>query len=182
MFQRVLSPNSFLKFFTTGGNGIWLHTLTYCLPWSLVTKWEAGADDSCVPVRNRQFSIFQLVSWQGGQTKKHPCRLRQNKAFMGISQNSIELSLHHRRLAVFQVCVYRLNRRKTSYTLYIYMRGVPEALMRPALTKTLISCLWYQWGRSSTYLHILSRWWEEAQPKNLISNLHVSGFSSCRII
>ena len=31
-------------------------------------------------------------------------------------------------------------------------QGVPEALMRPALTKTLISCLWYRWGRSSTYL------------------------------
>ena len=29
---------------------------------------------------------------------------------------------------------------------------VPEALMRPALTKTLIKCLWYRWGRSSTYL------------------------------
>ena len=48
-----------------------------------------------------------------------------------------------------------------------FQQGVPEALMRPALTKTLISCLWYRWGRSSTYLHILSRWWEEAQPKNL---------------
>ena len=32
------------------------------------------------------------------------------------------------------------------------MQGVPEALMRPALTKTLISCLWYRGGRSSTYL------------------------------
>ena len=32
------------------------------------------------------------------------------------------------------------------------MQGVPEALVRPALTKTLISCLWHRWGRSSTYL------------------------------
>ena len=29
---------------------------------------------------------------------------------------------------------------------------MPGALMRPALTKTLISCLWYRWGRSATYL------------------------------
>ena len=48
------------------------------------------------------------------------------------------------------VCVEHLNRCKTS------LQGVPGALMRPALTKTLISRPWYRWGRSSTYLLILS--------------------------
>ena len=45
--------------------------------------------------------------------------------------------------------------------------------MRPALTKTLISCLWYRWGRSSTYLHIPFLWWEEAQPKNLHVDFYI---------
>ena len=49
--------------------------------------------------------------------------------------------------------VEHLNRCKTSICLYCQqMQGVPEALVRPALTKTLISCLWHRWGRSSTYL------------------------------
>ena len=38
--------------------------------------------------------------------------------------------------------------------------------MRPALTKTLISCLWYRWGRSSTYLQVFQfRSWRPAKPK-----------------
>ena len=41
-----------------------------------------------------------------------------------------------------------------------------------APTKTPVCHLWYRWGRSSTYLHILFLWWEEAQPKNL----HVGSF------
>ena len=48
------------------------------------------------------------------------------------------------------------------------LHGVLGAPMRLALTKTLISSLWYRWGRSSTYLHNMSIWWEEAQPKNLL--------------
>ena len=53
---------------------------------------------------------------------------------------------------------------------------MPGALMRPALTKTLISCLWYRWGRSSMYLphlHIPFLWWEEAQPKNLHVDFYI---------
>ena len=38
--------------------------------------------------------------------------------------------------------------------IFVIQQGVPGALMRPALTKTLISWLWYRWGRSSTYLLI----------------------------
>ena len=38
------------------------------------------------------------------------------------------------------------------YFLLHKQRGLPGALMRPALTKTLARCLWYRWGRSSTYL------------------------------
>ena len=73
LFQRVLSLISFFKLH----NAKTRHVLTY-------------RDHSCVPVRNRTNSIFQLVSWQNGRAQIHPCRLRQNKAFMGISHNSIE--------------------------------------------------------------------------------------------
>ena len=65
-------------------------------------------------------------------------------------------------------------------------QGVPGALMRPALTKTLISCLWYRWGRSSTYLlhfHDSFLRWDVANPRTTMTfpNNLFSIFSCCTV-
>ena len=83
------------------------------------------------------------------------------------------------------VCVNHLKRCKTSILVdtqfsfpifcpchhyILILQGVPGALMRPALTKTLISCLRYRWGRSSTYLRIISiSSWAVANPRTTLS-------------
>ena len=77
------------------------------------------------------------------------------------------------------MCVEHLNRCKTPTH---WLQGVPGALMRPALTKTLISCLWYRWGRSSTYLQVFHfRSWRPAKPKTgLVFFMH--GFRNLKLV
>ena len=84
------------------------------------------------------------------------------------------------------VCVNHLKRCKTSILVetrfsfpifcpchhyILILQGVPGALTRPApATKPLISCLRYRWGRSSTYLRIISiSSWAVANPRTTLS-------------
>ena len=148
MFQRVLSPNSFLKFHDRGKRH--LITYTYLLsPMKLGN--QVGSRSwwflrTCSESTIFNFSTCIMARWPNQKTPM------SFTAKQGLHGNFPELNRvitpPSTTCGLSSVCVYRLNRRKTSYTLYIYMRGVPEALMRPALTKTLISCLWYRWGRS----------------------------------
>lgn len=57
------------------------------------------------------------------------------------------------------------------FILNFHSRGVPGERMRPALTKTLISFLWYRWACSSTYLLRCSCqcFWAKIVPSKCVS-------------
>ena len=70
-------------------------------------KWILDAESTYLFWSVEPFVQFFLSSWQGGQARNHPRRLRQYKAFQGIFPLLKRVTKNQRRHAVLQVCFGR---------------------------------------------------------------------------